>query len=194
MVSNRFEDTESVSGITAGLVRPKPIRASDVAEVRKGYNIAASFKPKGMSDKGLYDFSTKAVLDWWRKNQANAAKPAPAAKAPLVVSPANPKTSGATGASSPSPAAATSGTTSAPIKPPIQSTNTLPGGTGPGDPRPVYIRPTVNTQALSLAQATTIMTQMGLKGRTPPSSAMVSAAALRTWVSAQLAAMRRIGQ
>ena len=197
MTLGRF-DNATASDISAGLAPPTQVRKSDVDAVRKNYGIDAGFKPKGLSDTSLYSHSVKFVLDWWKKNN-------PAVAAPATPAPAAPPSGSGGSAATVAPAPiATPGTV---VKPPtVSSPATTPSAAqlaATGTPASSYMAPTASSnpalssagrvtlavaKPLTTTQAATIMTQMGLKGATPPKTALASTAALRAWVTAQLKA------
>lgn len=102
------------------------MRPSDIAKVKKGYDITAPKFTKAASDKSIYEFSTKTVLDWWKKQQT----PAPVAP-PTGGSPGT--GTGGTGGTGSSGTGGTGGPgTGAGSKP----NEGIPEGTDPGTPAP----------------------------------------------------------
>lgn len=67
---NQFTPTDQSGFIPPGY---QPLRPSDIAKVKKSYNIESKPKfSKGTSDKSVYDFATSTVLNWWKTQQTPA--------------------------------------------------------------------------------------------------------------------------
>jgi hypothetical protein len=67
-------DFSDQSGAASGMAPApyRPIRASDVARIKKNYGITRKFT-KAESDTDIYNFSTKSIIDWWRRTKAEEA-------------------------------------------------------------------------------------------------------------------------
>jgi hypothetical protein len=210
MTLGRF-DNPSASDIGSGLVPvPPPIKKSDVAAVRKDYGIAASFKPKGQSDQSLYSHSVKFVIDWWKRKRATDAGKgtvpgSTGTKATGTKAGSAPGKTGSGGGLAPRKTGATlpntaMGTSQGPAKilPHIQTASEkaaqkIASQRGQviatrSTPAPQsYPNTTSNISGVvSKATAQSILTQMGLRGVTPPASVLTSASALRAWATSQL--------
>ena len=190
----------SASDISSGLVpAPPPIKQSDVTAVRTNYGIAADFKPKGQTDSSLYDHSVKFVLDWWKRNNPATATGTPPPGGGSGGTGGTTGGSGSGGSSGsggmPDTATGTGGPAGglAHIQTPqevqAQALGTQRGAVTATKADPIVVLPPTpaNPVPVSKATATSIMLQMGLRGVTPPTAAMKSTSALRSWATAELA-------
>ena len=163
----QFEDT----GAT-GFQPPRfePIRAKDIAAIKKNYGIGSQPKfGKDVSDKAIYDFSTKTVIDWWRRQQA-AAKPKPSPGGGGGGAGGGGTSGGSRGGASPRP----------PTSPPVKPMNEADSGASATGGKPTGGKTASHLDAKTIAA---MLAKAGHPGWKPPAYALVSAKALQDWIA-----------